>query len=304
MNYTLHQLQVFNKVVKNKSITKAAQELLLTQPAVSIQLKNFQDQFEIPLIEIIGKKVYVTDFGKEIAKAAEVILNEVYAINYKSLLHKGELAGRLTLSIVSTGKYVMPFFLADFIRDNEGIELNMDVTNKQQVIESLSNNEVDFSLVSVLPKDVNIEYEMLLPNQLYLIGKYNSKFSDSQKIVDAMPLIYREQGSATRQAMEQFIVKNKVQIRKKIELTSNEAVKQAIIAGLGYSIMPIIGIKNELINKQLEIIPIKSLPITTNWYIIWLKNKQLSPIASEYLNYIRKNKNLIIEEHFSWFSKF
>ena len=119
-----------------------------------------------------------------------------------------------------------------------------------------------------------------------------------------MPLIYREQGSATRQAMEQFIVKNKVQIRKKIELTSNEAVKQAIIAGLGYSIMPIIGIKNELINKQLEIIPIKSLPITTNWYIIWLKNKQLSPIASEYLNYIRKNKNLIIEEHFSWFSKF
>ena len=91
------------------------------------------------------------------------------------------MAGRLTLSIVSTGKYVMPFFLADFIRDNEGIELNMDVTNKQQVIESLSNNEVDFSLVSVLPKDVNIEYEMLLPNQLYLIGKYNSKFSDSQK---------------------------------------------------------------------------------------------------------------------------
>lgn len=304
MNYTLHQLHVFNKVVKNKSITKAAQELLLTQPAVSIQLKNFQDQFEIPLIEIIGKKVYVTDFGKEIAKAAEVILNEVHAINYKSLLHKGELAGRLTLSIVSTGKYVMPFFLTDFIQQNDGIELNMDVTNKQQVIESLNNNQVDFSLVSVLPKDLNIEYEILLPNQLYLIGKSNSKFSDSKKIVDAMPLIYREQGSATRQAMEQFIEKNKIQIRKKIELTSNEAVKQAIIAGLGYSIMPIIGIRNELTNKQLEIIPIKSLPITTNWYIIWLKNKKLSPIGLAYLQYIRNHKKDIIKQHFSWFEKF
>ncbi len=307
MNYTLHQLQVFNKVVKNQSITKAAQELLLTQPAVSIQLKNFQEQFEIPLIEVIGKKVYVTDFGAEIAEAAEVILNEVYAINYKSALHKGQLAGRLKVSIVSTGKYVMPYFLTDFIHENESVELVMDVTNKQQVIESLEKNEVDFSLVSVLPKNITVDCELLLPNQLYLVGKPEKnvlKPKTGSEILESMPLLYREKGSATRQAMETFIEKNKVTSRKKIALTSNEAVKQAVIAGLGYSIMPLIGIKNELLNKQLEIIPMESLPITTNWYIIWLKNKKLSRVATAYLEYIRSHKNDIIKQHFNWFENF
>ena len=110
MNYTLHQLQVFLKVAQTQSVTKASEALHLTQPAVSIQLRNFQDQFEIPLTEVIGRKIFITDFGKEIAVAAENILNEVYAINYKTLAYKGQLAGRLKISVVSTGKYVMPYF--------------------------------------------------------------------------------------------------------------------------------------------------------------------------------------------------
>ena len=106
MQYTLHQLQIFMKIAEIQSITKASEELHLTQPAVSIQLKNFQDQFPIPLTEVVGRKLYITDFGKEIAEAAEKILNEVYAINYKTLAYKGELSGRLKISVVSTGKYV------------------------------------------------------------------------------------------------------------------------------------------------------------------------------------------------------
>ena len=125
----------------------------LTQPAVSIQLKNFQNQFEIPLTEVVGRKIFITDFGKEIAVAAEAILNQVYAINYKTMAHKGQLAGRLKISVVSTGKYVMPFFLSDFLKKHEGIELILDVTNKAKVLESLEKNEVDFSLVSVLPEN-------------------------------------------------------------------------------------------------------------------------------------------------------
>eukprot|EP01136_Pigoraptor_vietnamica_P038881 Opistho-1_new@108796 len=124
MNYTLHQLQVFLKVVETKSITKAAVELFLTQPAVSIQLRNFQDQFDIPLINVIGKQVYITDFGLEIAQIAERIINEVNTINSKSLSYKGILVGRLKLAIVSTGKYIMPYFLTDFLKLHSGISLS------------------------------------------------------------------------------------------------------------------------------------------------------------------------------------
>lgn len=148
MNYTLNQLQIFVKVVQTTSITKAAEELNLTQPAVSIQIKNFQAQFEIPLLEIIGKKIYVTDFGKEIAASAEGILDQVYAINYKTMAFKDQLIGRLKVSIVSTGKYVLPYYLSDFLKANPGVEISIDVTNRGKVIESLEQNEVDFSLVS------------------------------------------------------------------------------------------------------------------------------------------------------------
>ena len=134
MNYTLNQLQIFLKIVQTQSVTKASEELHLTQPAVSIQLKNFQDQFDIALTEVVGRKIYITDFGHEIAEAAENIINQVHAINYKTLAFKGQLTGRLKISVVSTGKYVMPYFLADFMRPNNGIELIMDVTNKNKLI--------------------------------------------------------------------------------------------------------------------------------------------------------------------------
>lgn len=132
MNYTLNQLQIFLKIVQTQSVTKASEELHLTQPAVSIQLRNFQDQFDIALTEVIGRKIYITDFGREIAEAAEQIIHQVYAINYKTMIYKGQLAGRLKISIVSTGKYVMPYFLSRFMQQHSGIELEMDVTNKQK----------------------------------------------------------------------------------------------------------------------------------------------------------------------------
>ena len=157
MNYTLHQLQIFLKVTQLKSITKASEALFLSQPAVSIQLKKFQEQFSVPLTEVVGRQLFVTDFGQEIAKAAEKILNEVQEINYKTLSFKGQIAGRLKLSVVSTGKYVMPYFLSDFLNKNKGVELIMDVTNKKKVIKSLENNEVDFSLVSVIPAQLNLD---------------------------------------------------------------------------------------------------------------------------------------------------
>ena len=303
MNYTLNQLRIFLKVVQTESVTKASEELYLTQPAVSIQLKNFQDQFDIPLTEVVGRKIYITDFGREIAEAAENIINQVHAINYKTLAYKGQLTGKLKISVVSTGKYVMPYFLSEFMKENAGVELNMDVTNKYKVLESLENNSVDFALVSILPTTQNIEKLDLLQNKLYLVGseKVNAqKGSSTKEIFENLPLIFREKGSGTRQTMEKFFTENNISVLKRMELSSNEAVKQALIAGLGYSIMPIIGIKNELQNKELEIIPIKELPITTTWSLIWLKGKKQTLVSAAYLEFLKKEISNIVQEKFMW----
>ena len=307
MNYTLHQLQIFLKVTQLKSITKASEALFLSQPAVSIQLKKFQDQFSIPLTEVVGRQLYVTDFGLEIAEAAEKILNEVQAINYKTLSFKGQVAGRLKLSIVSTGKYVMPYFLSDFTNKNKGVDLIIDVTNKSSVIKSLEQNEVDFALVSVIPSQMNLERVELMENKLFLIGGTKSKFNKkviSKKIFEEYPLLYREEGSATRNAMEAFLSSKDLSTRKTMELTSNEALKQAVIAGLGLSIMPLIGIKNELKNGDLQIIPFKGLPIVTNWNLVWQKSKKLSPTAMAYLDFIRSEKDRIIQENYQWYKSY
>lgn len=307
MNYTLHQLRIFQKVVHYQSVTKASEELYLTQPAVSIQLKKFQEQFSVPLTEVVGKQLYVTDFGHEIAKAAEKILNEVEAINYRTLSFQKELAGRLTISVASTGKYVMPYFLSGFMSQHRGVDLSMDVTNKSLVVRSLERNEVDFSLVSTIPKQLSTESVDLLQNKLFLVGspKLDSgRHRSKRKIFEEYPLLFRESGSATRAAMEGFIKKNKLPSYKKIELTSNEAVKQAVCAGLGYSVMPLIGIKNELRNEDLEIIPYRGLPMTTQWKLIWLKSKNLSPVASAFLEYIKENKEQVIHEDFGWYENY
>ena len=307
MNYTLNQLQIFLKIVETRSVTKASEELHLTQPAVSIQLRNFQNQFDIPLTEVIGRKIFITDFGLEIAEAAENIINQVYAINYKTQSYKGLLTGRLKIAVVSTGKYVMPFFLSDFIKSNPGIELLMDVTNKNKVIKSLENNEVDFALVSILPTSLNVEKLDLLQNKLFMVGSATDNFKgkeNNKEVFEQLPLIFREKGSGTRQTMEEFINKNAIAVLKKLTLTSNEAVKQALLADLGYSIMPLIGIKNELQNNELQIIPIKGLPIKTVWRLIWLKGKNLSPIALSYLNFLKKEKDQIIHNKFNWYERY
>jgi len=307
MNFTLHQLTVFLKVAENQSITKAAEELFLTQPAVSIQLKNFQDQFPIPLTEVIGRKLYVTEFGKEIAEAAEKILTETEAINYKTLVFKGVLAGKLKISVVSTGKYVMPYFLSGFMEKHSGVDLIMDVTNKSRVVRSLEKNEVDFALVSVIPEHLKLNRVGLMQNKLFLVGNTKKEIPESfskEKIFEEFPMIYREEGSATRNAMENYMKKNNYSTTKKIELTSNEALKQAVTAGLGLSIMPLIGIKNALKNKELQIIPVKDLPIITHWNLVWLSSKKLSPTSLAFLEYIEKEKDKIIKETFDWFEKY
>ena len=267
----------------------------MTQPALSIQLKNFQSQFGIPLTEKVGKKIVLTDFGKSIAEIAENVIKEVETLKYKTKEYEGLLTGSLKISSASTGKYVMPYFLSEFINAYPGIDLTLDVSNKTAVIQSLKNNEVDFALVSVVPEEIDADEEILLENKLFMV-------SSTEKLDKTKPLLYREKGSATRMAMDNYFGNSNQ--RKSIELTSNEAVKQAVISNLGYSIIPLIGIKNQLQNKELFIVNSPKLPIVTYWRLIWLRNKKLSPIAEAYLDFLRKEKENIIQSQFGWIDKF
>jgi len=300
MNYTLNQMQVFQKVVQLRSITKASESLYLTQPAVSIQLKNFQMQFEMPLFEVIGRQVYITDFGHEIAAAVDEILFHVSEIHFRSKMFQGELAGKLKIASVSTGKYVMPYFLTDFIKIHNGVELSMDVTNRENVLSRLEKNEVDFALVSVLPRKLKVERMELFSNELYLIGNRGVEQNEikSKNELQKYSLIYREPGSATRLSMEDFVERKNIDGFKKIELTSNEAVKQAVIAGLGISIMPKIGLRNELKSGDLKILKMRGLPLVTHWNLIWLKGKRHTAVSNSFLEHLENEKTSIIAEHF------
>lgn len=301
MQYTFHQLKIFTRIAQLGSITKAAEELHLSQPALSIQLRNFQDQFDIPLTEFVGKKLYLTDFGKEILAYAESILDQVGAMDGVVQSYKGQLTGKLKIAVVSTGKYVMPYLLSDFLKNHPAITLELDVTNKEKVIESLEQNSIDFALVSLVPGHLKTESIPIVKNTMHLIGAYQSKKHQKELSINdlhALPWIFREQGSGTRQMMERFLSQRHIAVQKKLELTSNEAVKQAIMANLGYSIMPLIGIRNELHHKQMMIIPVKGLPIHTTWRIIWLKGKKHSPVVKAFLGYIKDNKKMILQAHF------
>jgi DNA-binding transcriptional LysR family regulator len=308
MNFTLHQLRVFQVVVEQGSITRAAELLHMTQPAVSIQLKNLQAQFDLPLTEVVGRKLYITDFGRELYAIGERVLSEVDSIGYTSRQYRGMLTGKLRLSVASTGKYVMPYYLRDFLEQHPGVDLSMDVTNRSQVIQSLAGNEVDFSLVSLLPEALEVEQEILLPNHLYLVGPVQSPLPADRRsgksVFRGLPVIFREEGSGTRIAMQRYFQKANLIPRVRLELTSNEAVKQAVMAGLGYSILSLLSLRNELRQKVIKILPMQGLPLRESWRLIWLRKKQLSPVARAFLQYVRENKEEVNKKNFGWVGEY
>lgn len=301
MHYTLHQLEIFLTVVDLQSVTKAAEELHLTQPAISIQLKKLQDQFELPLIEVISRKVYVTDFGKDIAERCRKIRAEVAHISHTVNQHKGLLTGHIKISVVSTAKYIIPYILKAFMDEHPGVKIDIDVSNKNQVVVALAKNETDFALVSVLPEDLQLEAIPLMENKLYLTG--NKEFDGKikkPKDLSKVTLLFREKGSATRMAMEAYLRAHNVPVQKSMQLVSNEAIKQTINAGIGMSIMPLIGLRTSLKNKELHVYPVKGLPITTTWHLVNVKGKKFTPAQAAFVAYIENNKEEIVKTYFSW----
>jgi len=202
----------------------------------------------------------------------------------------------------------MPFMLTDFLKKHSGVELKMDVTNKAEVVQSLVKNTVDFSLVSIQPDRMKLRSIPLMENKLYLVGNHEAELDPTQtytlEVLKEIELIFRERGSGTRETIEKFLKQNNIGVAKKLELKTNEAVKQAVLAGLGYSIMPLIGIRNEIKRGDLKIIPIKGFPLVSQWQLVWLKEKKHSPAARAYLEYLHANKESIVNRKFEWYSQY
>ncbi len=297
MHYTLHQLQVFLKVAELGSVSKAADALHLTQPAVSMQLRKLQDQFALPLTEMVGRQLYLTEFGQEIATAARPILEQVHAINYKTLAYQGQLTGQLRIMSVSTGKYIMPYLLSDFLYRHPGIELQYQVTNKQQVLAALDQNSIDLALVSLVPEHLALEKMALLPNELRLVASplllKRAGTGDWQELLQRQPLLFRESGSGTRQLMEAWLSGQGWSQPHRFELASNEAVKQAVLAGLGCSVMPLLGIKGELQRGEMVVVEAPGLPLYSQWSLVYARGKRLLPASMAFLDFLKREGDAI-----------
>lgn len=303
MHYTLHQLQVFLKVAELGSVSKAAEALHLSQPAVSMQLRKLQEQFALPLTEMVGRQLFLTDFGREIAAAATPILEQVHAINYKTLAYQGQLTGQLRIMSVSTGKYIMPYLLSDFMYRYPGLELQYQVTNKQQVVAALEQNTIDLALVSLIPPNLALEKLPLVPNELQLVASpvllQRAGTRHWQELLERQPLLFREAGSGTRQLMEEWLSSRGWSQPQRFELASNEAVKQAVLAGLGCSVMPLLGIKGELQRGEMQVIEAPGLPIFSQWSLVYARGKRLMPATTAFLNYVQAEVGSIKERWFS-----
>lgn len=302
MNLTLHQLRAFQAVAKYQSITKAADAMNMTQPAVSIQLKNLQEQFSVPLSEIIGKKIHITEFGQELVDTTDRIFAEMNSIETKMLELKGLLGGKIRISSVSTGKYIIPYLMSDFMRIHPHVDISLEVSNRYNVLAHLQENTTDLALMSILPEDLNLESINIAENNWYLACAFN-KIDIYKEQIEAgnwnkVPMILREKGSGTRTTMEKFFSDREIPIESKMELASNEAVKQAVMAGLGVSVLSNFSMTQELIDKRLAIIPYPGFPLKADWKLVWLKQKKHAPAVKAFIRWMGENKTKIFKDHF------
>lgn len=295
MALTLHQLKIFAAVVEYNGITAAAHKLYMSQPAISIQVKQLEDYYGISLIEVVGKKIHLTEMGKRLYETAKEIDDRLGALEMEFAQMQDCLKGRFSVAVVSTAKYFMPRLLGEFHRQYPHIEISLKVTNRGEVLERLQNNRDDLVIMSQLPEKIPIVAEKFLDDELVipappdhpLVKKKNIALSELKN----EPFILREPGSGTRIVMEQLFKKNRLKPAIIMELGSGSAIKQAVIAGFGFSVLSKMSLEQELILKKLMILDIRGFPVRHAWYAVHLKGKKLSPIAAKFLDLLLTQKN-------------
>jgi DNA-binding transcriptional LysR family regulator len=287
---TLHQLKVFEATARHGSFTRAAEELFLTQPTVSMQVKQLTKAIGLPLFEQVGKRLYLTEAGRELFATCQEVFQKLEQLEMTVADLKGMKQGRLRLAVITTTKYFMPRLLGPFCQKYSGIDVSLSVTNHERVIERLSNNQDDLYVMSQLPENIDIKAYPFLDNPLVVVAPYNHPLAQEQQItlkrLVEEPFIMREPGSGTRRAFQKLLDSQKLSVKVRLELGSNEAIKQAIAGGLGLSVLS----RHTLLTDSgdLTILDVEGFPIQRQWYVVYLAGKQLSVVAGTFLDYLQE----------------
>ncbi len=290
MHVTLRQLSLFESVARHLSYTRAAEELHLSQPAVSMQVKQLEENVGMPLLEQVGKKTYLTTAGEEMhtySRAIARLLDEADSV-IEAL--KGVRRGRLSVSVASTASHFTTRLLADFAKQHPDITISLDITNRQALQRQLENNEPDLVIMGQPPNGVDVEADVFMENPLVMIAPAEHSLTKTTAIpishFDSENFVVREPGSGTRGASQRFFDEHQVPFNTAIEMTSNEAIKQAVEAGLGLGIVSIHTIELELETGRLKILDVQDFPIQRDWYILKRSGKRLSPAAIAFKEFV------------------
>jgi LysR family transcriptional regulator, low CO2-responsive transcriptional regulator len=290
MHFTLQQLKIFEAVSRLNSYTHAAQELHITQPAVSIQVKRLENQVGLPLLEQIGKKIFLTPAGKLMYEASSDILLRVENTKRNLDALKGSVKGDLQVSVVTTAKYFMPHLLGNFLQQYSEVEPKLKFTNRARLIERLINNQDDFVVMGQMPTDNNLEMHPLFHNVLGIVAPVEHPLAKQKNIpleqLAKERFLQREPGSGTQIMFNQLLKEKNIAIETHMELGSSEALKQAVMARLGIAVLSLHSIQLERDAKKLTVLDVEGFPLKRMWYAAHLKDRKLPLVARKFLDYI------------------
>jgi LysR family transcriptional regulator, low CO2-responsive transcriptional regulator len=299
-NATLHQLKVFAAVASHNSFTRAAEELFLTQPTVSMQVKQLAKTVGLPLFEQVGKKLYLTEAGKELYATCQDIFERLDRFEIATANIKGLKQGTLRIAVVTTAKYVIPRILGPFCQRYPGIDISLTVTNHQRLVDSLAANQHDLYILSQPPEDVDVTVIPFLENPLVVLAARSHPLTQAKQItlerLAEETFIMREPGSGTRKAVQQLFEAQNVPLKTKLDLGSNETIKQAVAGGLGISVLSKHTLALEGANSQIAILDVVGFPIERQWYVVHTSGKQLSAIAQAFYDYLMNEGKQVARE--------
>lgn len=286
---TLRQLQILLALKEHGSVTGASEALYLTQPTVSMQLKNLADKIGMPLYQQQGKKLQFTDAGLEVLKTAKDVVDCFDQLEMRLSALQGLAAGKLRIAVVSTAKYFIPHLLGEFCKLYPNVEVNFSVGNRQQIIDRMKDNQDDFYVFTYPPKEIDLVTIKFLDNPLVAIAHSQHPLAQKKRIslqqFFKLPFLLRERGSGTRYAIERFLEKKKLQLNTRMIIESNEAIRHSVMSDLGVSILSAYTLVYGE-DAGLSVLPVTGLQIRSQWYLGYLENKHLSPIAQRFLEWV------------------
>jgi len=299
MNITFRQLQIFSAVARNLSFTRASEELHLTQPAVSMQIKQLEQSVGLPLFEQLGKKIFLTEAGQEFSRYTVVITTQLDELKQVVAEMKGLQRGRLTIAVASTANYFAPRLLATFCQQHGDVTVSLDVTNREQLLKGLVENRTDLVIMGYPPEEMDLVAERFLENPLVVIAPPDHPLAKQkniplQRLLEETFLV-REQGSGTRSAVERFFSANQLALSTPMEMSSNEAIKQGVEAGLGLGIVSMHTLAMELELQRLVILDVVKFPVMRDWYIVHRSGKRLSLVAQGFQQFVKEESRQILK---------